>query len=258
MLLVVVFAVAIFLNAALLFSVQPLFTKMVLPLLGGSQAVWNTCLLFFQTLLLAGYVYAHVTSRWLNPRNQAVLHLALLASALLLLPIYVPESWAHPPGSVLPIAWLLGLLSVSLGLPFFLLIRRRADDAALVSPTRATHGPRTLISSTRRVISEFCRVAGVSVRDRAADEDLRAIGDMAGVLCGAPRADGSLRDLAAFVSRRVGAGSVTTARVLLEPGEDAAPREPGSRPSFRIGDCAFAGCSCRSCHPACSSALRLT
>src|SRR5688572_25083253 len=111
MLLVAVFAVAIFLNAALLFSVQPLFTKMVLPLLGGSPAVWNTCLLFFQTLLLAGYLYAHVTSRWLSPRNQAMLHLALLASAVLLLPIHVPASWAQPPGSALPIVWLLGLLS---------------------------------------------------------------------------------------------------------------------------------------------------
>src|SRR5689334_23572396 len=64
--LVAVFAVAIFLNAALLFSVQPLFTKMVLPLLGGSPAVWNTCLLFFQSLLLAGYLYAHLSSKWLS------------------------------------------------------------------------------------------------------------------------------------------------------------------------------------------------
>src|SRR5688572_7314816 len=95
-LLVSVFAVAIFLNAALLFSVQPLFTKMVLPLLGGSPAVWNTCLLFFQALLLGGYLYAHITSRWLNPRNQAILHLALLASAVLFLPLHVPASWAQP------------------------------------------------------------------------------------------------------------------------------------------------------------------
>ena len=119
--LVSLFATAIFLNAALLFSVQPLFTKMVLPLLGGSPAVWNTCLLFFQTLLLAGYLYAHVTSRLLKPKAQAMLHLALLASAIFVLPIHIPESWAHPPGTALPIGWLLGLLTVSLGLPFFLL-----------------------------------------------------------------------------------------------------------------------------------------
>lgn len=119
--LVGVFSLAIFLNAALLFSVQPLFTKMVLPLLGGSPAVWNTCLLFFQTLLLAGYLYAHVTSRWLSTRNQAILHLALLVSAVLLLPIHVSESWTQPPGTALPIWWLLGLLTASLGLPFFVL-----------------------------------------------------------------------------------------------------------------------------------------
>jgi hypothetical protein len=119
--LVSVFSIAIFLNAALLFSVQPLFTKMVLPLLGGSPAVWNTCLLFFQTLLLAGYLYAHLTTRWLSSRNQAILHLAILASAVLVLPIHVPASWSSPPGTALPIGWLLGLLTVSLGLPFFAL-----------------------------------------------------------------------------------------------------------------------------------------
>src|SRR5688572_13902359 len=120
-LLLGVFATAIFLNAALLFSVQPMFTKMVLPLLGGSPAVWNTCLLFFQALLLAGYLYAHLTSRFLSARTQAIVHLALLASAVFLLPIHVPASWAHPPGTSLPIGWLLGLLTVTLGLPFFLL-----------------------------------------------------------------------------------------------------------------------------------------
>ena len=120
-LLVTVFAAAIFLNAALLFSVQPLFTKMVLPLLGGSPAVWNTCLLFFQALLLGGYLYAHLTSRWLSSKTQAILHVSLLIAAILLLPIHVPESWRQPPGIALPIGWLLGLLTVSLGLPFFLL-----------------------------------------------------------------------------------------------------------------------------------------
>jgi hypothetical protein len=119
--LVVVFSLAIFLNAALLFSVQPLFTKMVLPLLGGTPAVWNTCLLFFQSVLLAGYLYAHLTSRWLSIRTQAILHLVLLGTALLVLPIAIPAAWTQPPDSALPIGWLLGLLAVSLGLPFFAL-----------------------------------------------------------------------------------------------------------------------------------------
>lgn len=120
-LLLLTFATAIFLNAALLFAVQPMFTKMVLPLLGGTPAVWNTCLLFFQTALLGGYLYAHLTSRWFAPKVQAGVHILLLLVALLLLPIHIPASWATPPAGALPIPWLLGLLTISLGLPFFLL-----------------------------------------------------------------------------------------------------------------------------------------
>jgi spermidine synthase len=120
-LLLLTFAAAIFLNAALLFAVQPMFTKMVLPLLGGSPAVWNTCLLFFQTALLGGYLYAHLTSRWWSPRVQAAVHLGLLAVSLAVLPIRIPEAWSTPPAGALPIPWLLALLAISLGLPFFLL-----------------------------------------------------------------------------------------------------------------------------------------
>lgn len=118
--LVTFFTAAIFLNATLLFAVQPMFTKMVLPLLGGSPAVWNTCLLFFQAALLGGYLYAHLSSRF-PVRVQAGMHLALLALALLFLPLRIPASWSQPPGSALPVPWVLGLLTVSLGLPFLLL-----------------------------------------------------------------------------------------------------------------------------------------
>lgn len=120
-LLVVLFATAIFLNAALLFAVQPMFTKMVLPLMGGSPTVWNTCLLFFQTALLGGYLYAHATTRVMSLKAQAGLHIALLLVALAILPIHIPAALATPSGSVLPIPWLLGVLAVSLGLPFLLL-----------------------------------------------------------------------------------------------------------------------------------------
>ena len=77
------YAATIFLSAALLFSVQPLFAKMILPQLGGTPAVWNTCMLFFQVLLLAGYAYAHVSTRWLTARRQPLLHLALLLLAVI-------------------------------------------------------------------------------------------------------------------------------------------------------------------------------
>ncbi|HWP02225.1 MAG TPA: fused MFS/spermidine synthase [Gemmatimonadaceae bacterium] len=116
------FSLAIFLNAGLLFVVQPLFTKMVLPLLGGTPAVWNTCLLFFQAALLGGYLYAHLTSRWLTPMRQGLLHLLLmLVAAILFLPLRVPPSFAEPPGGVSPVPWLLLLLASALGMPFLLL-----------------------------------------------------------------------------------------------------------------------------------------
>src|SRR3954467_15223121 len=83
----VMFAATIFASAFLLFQVQPLVGKYILPWFGGSPATWTTCMLFFQTLLVVGYAYAHVTSRRLSPRAQAYLHVGLLGAAMLLLPI---------------------------------------------------------------------------------------------------------------------------------------------------------------------------
>ncbi len=120
-LLIAVFAVVTFLNAALLFAVQPMFTKMVLPLLGGTPMVWNTCLLFFQSALLLGYLYAHASSRWLTPRTQGFVHIALLLVALLFLPLGVARGAQPPAGAAPPVLWLLGLLAISLGMPFVLL-----------------------------------------------------------------------------------------------------------------------------------------
>lgn len=115
------FAVLIFLNATLLFVVQPMFTKMVLPLLGGTSAVWNTCLMFFQAALLLGYLYAHLTSRRFTARNQGMLHLGVMLVALLTLPLVVRGASTASAGASAPILWLLGILTISLGLPFVLL-----------------------------------------------------------------------------------------------------------------------------------------
>ncbi|MBV9199624.1 MAG: hypothetical protein JOY83_07800, partial [Alphaproteobacteria bacterium] len=104
-------------GAFLLFLLEPLIAKMILPRLGGTPAVWNTCMVFFQAALLGGYAYAHATTAWLGVRRQALLHLALLLLALLALPVHV-AGWA-PPVSSDPIPWLLSLLVVSVGLPFF-------------------------------------------------------------------------------------------------------------------------------------------
>lgn len=119
-LIAIVFTVTIFVNAMLLFAVQPMFTKLVLPRLGGTPAVWNTCLLFFQAALLGGYLYAHLGTRLLSARVQALVHLALLFVAMVSLPVGIPAGFERPVQGVVPIAWLIGLLVVALGAPFTL------------------------------------------------------------------------------------------------------------------------------------------
>jgi hypothetical protein len=113
----ILFALTLFLSAALLFTVQPMFAKMVLPRLGGAPAVWNACLVFYQAVLLCGYLYAHLSLKWLGARRQAMLHLGLLALAWVSLPIHIAEHWL-PPATTFPAPWLWMLLAISLGLPF--------------------------------------------------------------------------------------------------------------------------------------------
>jgi MFS family permease len=113
------YASTIFLSSFLLFLVQPIVAKQILPWFGGSAAVWTTCLVFFQSALLAGYAYADLTNR-LGPRRQAMLHVALLAVSLLSLPILAGADW-KPQGDEQPIARILLLLAATIGLPYFLL-----------------------------------------------------------------------------------------------------------------------------------------
>src|SRR6476661_1938078 len=87
----IAFTLSVFTSAALLFVVEPMVGKMVLPLLGGSPAVWTTCMLFFQGALLLGYLYAHLGPRWLGVRRHAVLHIGLLALCLSALPVRLAE-----------------------------------------------------------------------------------------------------------------------------------------------------------------------
>ena len=114
------FALSIFTGAFLLFQVQPLIGKFILPWFGGSPGVWTTCLLFFQTLLLGGYAYAHFSSTYLKPRNQAVLHLALLLLSLVFLPITPADSWKTQIAGE-PTWHILLLLVATIGLPYFVL-----------------------------------------------------------------------------------------------------------------------------------------
>jgi len=109
-----------FVSASLLFLVEPMMAKMALPLLGGSPAVWNTCLVFFQAVLLAGYLYAYASTKWLSRHAQIVLHICLALTPLAVLPLRIPVGW-EPPVQSTPVLWILGMLSVAVGLPFFLL-----------------------------------------------------------------------------------------------------------------------------------------
>lgn len=112
------FTITLLVSSGLLFLVQPMFARMVLPLLGGTPAVWNTCMVFFQGSLLAGYLYAHLSTKWLGVRRQTMLHAGVLMLPLLVLPISVSEAWS-PPVDGDPIGWLLLLLTATIGLPFF-------------------------------------------------------------------------------------------------------------------------------------------
>jgi spermidine synthase len=115
----ILFATTIFLSAFLLFQVQPLIAKMILPWFGGTAAVWTVCMLFFQILLLAGYVYAHACARLRAPR-QRVLHIALLLLAAATLPLAANAAW-KPLGGEDPTWRIFGLLATSVGLPYFVL-----------------------------------------------------------------------------------------------------------------------------------------
>jgi hypothetical protein len=119
-LLLATFCAAILMSAALLFAVQPMFTKMVLPRLGGAAAVWSVAMVFFQATLLAGYAYAHLLTRFAPGPGSILIHVAVLLVACLALPLHLASGWNQPP----PLGeafWLLGLFAASIGLPFFAL-----------------------------------------------------------------------------------------------------------------------------------------
>jgi hypothetical protein len=111
------YAGTLFVSALLLFTIQPMFTKMILPRLGGAPAVWSVAMVFFQTALLLGYAYAHFLARTLRPQHAAFVHLAVLACALVTLPIGIAHGFAVPPETGV-VLWLFALIAASIGLPF--------------------------------------------------------------------------------------------------------------------------------------------
>jgi hypothetical protein len=139
-LVLVVYTSAIFVSALLLFSVQPLFTKMVLPRLGGSPAVWSVAMVFFQSLLLGGYAYAHYLMQIRSRIIPIAVHLGLLVIAWLTLPLSIAGGWGEPPASGYAV-WLLGLFAVSIGLPFFALAANNPLLQAWFVRTGHPNGP---------------------------------------------------------------------------------------------------------------------
>ncbi|MGX9427418.1 MULTISPECIES: fused MFS/spermidine synthase [Bradyrhizobium] len=139
-LVLIVYTTAIFVSALLLFSVQPLFTKMVLPRLGGSPAVWSVAMVFFQSLLLAGYAYAHYLMKLKSRAAPVAVHLLLLVAAMLTLPLAIQSGWGDPPTSGYAF-WLLGLFAVSIGLPFFALAANNPLLQAWFVRTGHPNGP---------------------------------------------------------------------------------------------------------------------
>jgi SAM-dependent methyltransferase len=116
------FAATLLLNALLLFLVQPMIARMLLPYLGGAPSVWNTCMVFFQTLLLAGYAYSHFITQRLGVKAQTALHLSLLALAAAVLPLEISEASVQSlTGQTTPVIWLLKSLMLMVGLPFLML-----------------------------------------------------------------------------------------------------------------------------------------
>src|SRR5688500_14303561 len=113
-------AATVLVSAFLLFQVQPIISKKILPWFGGSPAVWTTCVLFFQIVLLGGYSYAHLLMRWIKPARQGLLHACLLVLALVLLPI-TPSDWWKPGDGAYPAMRILLLLAATVGVPYFLL-----------------------------------------------------------------------------------------------------------------------------------------
>ena len=118
--MILIYALTVFLSAFLLFQIQPMIAKMILAWFGGSSSVWSTCMLFFQVVLLFGYLYAHFLQQRFSARRQAIIHTALLALSLLALPIVPSPVWKPAPGDN-PSLRILGLLTAAVGLPYFAL-----------------------------------------------------------------------------------------------------------------------------------------
>ena len=169
------FASTILLSAFLLFLVQPIIAKQILPWFGGTSAVWTTCLVFFQVVLLAGYTYSHLTTRYLSPKQQARLHIALLVVSLLFLPI-IPSEALKPAAGADAALRIVVLLFATIGLPYFLL----SSTGPLLQKWVAPRFPEKIRLPVVRVVELriFDRAPRISVCDRTIFDIARTIDRM--------------------------------------------------------------------------------
>ena len=156
-----VFALALFSSAALIFVLQPLFARMVTPLLGGSPQVWNTSMAFFQAALLVGYLYAHLLARVKDLRIQAAMHALVLLGAWFVLPVHVTTALGEP-SSEQPVWWLIGVLALSVGAPFAAASATAPLLQAWYARTGRADAQRPVLSLRRQQSRQLRRLAGVS------------------------------------------------------------------------------------------------
>ena len=176
------YAATLFVSALLLFSIQPMFAKMVLPKLGGAPAVWSVAMVFFQTVLLAGYAYAHLLNRVLLPRWAAMFHLALLGVTATMLPIAIAPGWGTPPSDGTAL-WLFGLFAVSIGLAVLHAVGQRAVAAELVFGERTQAGRQSLCALRRLQPRLVRRAVRLSRHHRAVSHAEDADGGVVDRIC---------------------------------------------------------------------------
>ena len=200
-LLLVTYVAAIFVSAALLFAVQPLFAKMVLPRLGGTPAVWSVAMVFFQAMLLAGYAYAHALTRFLPGKASVVVHLVVMIVAVFWLPLGIAAGWGRAPDAnpgILAARPVRRLDRIAV----LRAVGKRSAAAGLVRAHRPSAGQGSLLPLRREQYRQLPRAARLSVRDRAVQPSAAADHGMDLRLLSPDRSDRALRDLAAAFAQR--------------------------------------------------------
>ena len=154
------YAATLLLSALLIFAIQPMFTKIVLPKLGGAPSVWSVAMVVFQGALFIGYLYAHLLVRWLSPKRAAIVHLIFLAAVAATLPLGIAKGFGAPPEHGVTL-WLVELFFMSIGLPFVAL----AASAPLLQSWFIATGHKQAANPYVRFLRGAARL---SVSDRAA------------------------------------------------------------------------------------------